>query len=218
MSNRYARILAAGSAAALVAALGAPTALAATAAKTWTIQPGGAVHAKPGKLVLKDTATGTVITCVALTGFPSIVRGRLKSGSGLPGSQAGSLRTASFGRCTGPDGPVFTAQAGGMPWPVNLSFYNAARGVVRGTIRHLHLTLGGQGCDAMIDGTGATADDGQVAFRYTDSTGQLTVLTSGGNLHIYDVSSGCLGLVNDGDPATLNVTYTVTPEQAITSP
>ena len=31
-----------------------------------------------------------------------------------------------------------------------------------------------------------------MAFRYTDSTGQLTVLATGGNLHIYDVSSGCL--------------------------
>jgi hypothetical protein len=70
----------------------------------------------------------------------------------------------------------------------------------------------------VIDGTGATADDGLVAFRYTDSTGQLTVLTTGGNLHFSGVTSGCLGIVKDGDPATLSVTYTVTPEQAITSP
>lgn len=34
---------------------------------------------------------------------------------------------------------------------------------------------------------------------------------------IYDVS-GCLGLVNSGDRARLNVTYTVTPKQVITSP
>jgi len=30
--------------------------------------------------------------------------------------------------------------------------------------------------------------------------------------------SGCLGIVNDGDRATLSVAYTVTAEQAITSP
>ena len=42
MSNRYARILAAGGAAVLVAALGAPAALGAATATTWTVRPGGA--------------------------------------------------------------------------------------------------------------------------------------------------------------------------------
>ena len=63
-----------------------------------------------------------------------------------------------------------------------------------------------------------TALDGRARFRYADSTGQLTALTTGANLHWYDVSSGCLGLVNSGDPAALGVTYNVTPEQDITSP
>lgn len=219
MRNRYIRILAAGSAAVLMAALGVTTVLAATTGKTWTIQPGGAVHAKSGRVTLKDTTTGTVITCVAEASFPLTARGTLKSGSGLPGSRAGSLRAASFGRCLGPAGPVFTLQAGGLPWHVNLSFYNGATGVARGTISHLQIITGSNvGCTFVTDGTGAAADDGQAAFRYTGSTGQLTVLTTSGNLHIYDVSSGCLGLVNDGNPAALSVTYTVTPKQAITSP
>jgi hypothetical protein len=55
-------------------------------------------------------------------------------------------------------------------------------------------------------------------FRYGDGAGRLKVLTAGGNLHRYDVSSGCLGLVNSGDPGTLSVTYPVSPKQAITSP
>ena len=63
MSNRYARILAAGGAAVLVAGLGVTTALAAATAKTWTVQPGGAVHAKSGRFTIKDTTTGSVITC-----------------------------------------------------------------------------------------------------------------------------------------------------------
>jgi hypothetical protein len=113
----------------------------ATLAKTWTIQPGGAVHAKSGRFTLRDTTTGSVITCVPLTGFPLAARGRLKSGSGLPGSRAGSLRAASFGHCAGSAGPLFTLRAGGLPWHMNLSFYNAAKGGVQGTIRHLHLTL-----------------------------------------------------------------------------
>jgi hypothetical protein len=58
-----------------------------------------------------------------------------------------------------------------------------------------------------------------VAFRYTDSTGQLTVLTTGGNLHYYDVRSCRLfpGF-HDGAPATLGATFTVSPRQDITSP
>jgi hypothetical protein len=43
------------------------------------------------------------------------------------------------------------------------------------------------------------------------------VLTTGGNLHFYD-DTGCLGIFDSGDPATLSATYTVTPKQAITSP
>jgi hypothetical protein len=229
MSNRYARILAAGGAAVLVAAMGVPVALA--AATTWTIQPGGAVHAKSGLFTLKDVTTGTVMACRPSTGFPLTARGTLKSGSGLPGSHAGLLSAASFGRCAGPGVPLFarqtgslsprfivTLQARGLPWHVNLSSYNAANGVVRGTLSHLQITGSANGCTFVVDGTSGTAEDGRVAFRYTDSTGQLTVLTTGGNLHVYDVSTGCLGLVNDGDPAALGVTYTVTPKQAITSP
>jgi hypothetical protein len=44
------------------------------------------------------------------------------------------------------------------------------------------------------------------------------VLTTDGNLHFYDVSTGCLGFFNSSDPAALRATYAVTPIQAITSP
>jgi hypothetical protein len=99
---------------------------------------------------------------------------------------------------------------------VNLSSYNAATGVVTGTVSHIQIKLTDAGCTAVIDGTG-TASDGRVAFRYADSTGRLTALTTSGNLHFYDVS-GCLGLFNDGDRAALGATFTVSPKQAITSP
>ncbi len=53
----------------------------------------------------------------------------------------------------------------------------------------------------------------------TNGDGQLTVLTTGGNLHYYDVSSCRLfpGF-SDGAPATLSATFAVSPKQAITSP
>jgi hypothetical protein len=208
MSNRYARILAAGGAAALAATLAAAPALAAT---TWTIRPGGAITAKSGEVAVKDPKTGTVLTCVSST-----ASGTLKTGSGLPGSHVGSLSAVSVTACSG--ALLFHLQAAGLPWHANLSSYNAAKGATLGTLSHLHLTLSGNGCNAMIDGTSATADDGRVTFRYADSTGQLKVLTTGGNLHWNGVSSGCLGLINDGDPVTLSGTYTVSPKQAITSP
>jgi hypothetical protein len=59
---------------------------------------------------------------------------------------------------------------------------------------------------------------GRVRLRYANSTGQFQVPITSGNLHWYKVSTGCLGLVNDGDPATLSRAYAVTPKQAITSP
>jgi hypothetical protein len=211
MSNRYARILAAGGAAVLAAALAAAPALATI---TWTIQPGGAMTAASGTVAVKDTKTGTVITCVSSTGS-----GTLRSGSGLSGADAGSLSAVSFVHCSAPGGPNDFLQAGGLPWHVNLSSYNAATGVVRGTIGKIHIALSQTAsCTAMIDGTSVTARDGRVTFRYTDSTGRLTVLTTGSNLHIYDVSQGCLGVFKDGDPITLSTTYAVSPEQAISRP
>jgi hypothetical protein len=211
MSSRYARILAAGGAAVLAATLTAAPALAAI---TWTIQPGGAITATSGRITLKDTTIGTVISCASST-----ASGTLRSGSGLSGSDAGSLSAVSFVHCTAPGGPNDTLQPGGLPWHVNFALYNAANGVLRGTISHLQIITGSAvGCTFVIDGTGATADDGQVTFRYSDSTGQLTVLATGGNLHFWNVSDGCLGLFDSGDPATLSLTFTVSPKQAITSP
>jgi hypothetical protein len=212
MRNRCTGILAAGGGAVLAAALGVPTAVAAATAKTWTVQPGGAITASSGQFTAADTTTGTVLQCRS-----SSASGTLKSGSGLPGADAGSLSAVGVTSCGGP-GSDFRVQAGGLPWHVNLSSYNAATGVARGTIGHIRITGSGQGCTFVIDGTSGTAGDGRVVFRYTDGTGRLKLLTTGGNLHWYDVSTGCLGLVNSGDPATFSVAYTMTPEQAITSP
>ncbi len=207
MSNPYARILAAGCAAVLAATLGATPALAAT---TWTIKPGGAITATSGKVTVTDTKTGP-FTCQS-----AAASGTLKHGSGLHGSHAGSLSAAGFTSCSGPGGQKFSLQATDLPWHVNLSSYNAATGVVTGTVSHIQIKLTGAGCTAVIDGTG-TVSDGKVAFQYVDSTGRFRVLATGGNLHYYDVS-GCLGFINNGDPVTLSATYTVTPKQAITSP
>jgi hypothetical protein len=211
MSNRHARILSAAGAAVLVAALGVPAAL---AAGTWTVRPGGAISLSlaSGRFTVKDTPTGAMFPCASAS-----FAGTLKRGSGHSGTVIGSITTGSTRDCTGPGGITLTP--GGMPWHLNLTSYKAAKGAARGTISHLQLTLGGSmGCDAVIEGTSATAGNGRVVFRYTDSTGRLTVLTASANLRFYHVSAGCLGLVRSGDPATLSATFTVSPKQAITSP
>jgi hypothetical protein len=46
------------------------------------------------------------------------------------------------------------------------------------------------------------ADNGQTDLTYTDSSGKLAVLSTGGNLTLYNVSGSC----------------TITPKQTITSP
>ena len=100
---------------------------------------------------------------------------------------------------------------------MNLSSYNTTKGMARGTISHLAITVGNS-CAFVIAGTSAAASDGRVRFTYTDSTGRLTVLATSGNLHFYDVSPGCLGLVENGDRARLGGAFAVSPKQAITSP
>ena len=43
------------------------------------------------------------------------------------------------------------------------------------------------------------------------------MLTTGGNLHAYNVS-GCAGILSNGDPVTISATFTLSPKQTITSP
>ena len=93
--------------------------------------------------------------------------------------------------------------------------FNSTSGVTTGTLTGIHAALTGPGCSAVVDGTGATADNGMVSATY--STGALKVLTTGGNLHIYNVS-GCAGLIRSGDSTTFSGTYAVSPRQTITSP
>ena len=216
MSKRPPRILFCGCAAVLAAALGVTPALAMT---TWTIRPGGAIGAKSGTVTFQDTTTGTKFTCQSLTASAT-----LKRGSGLPGSDAGPVSTISFNTCSSGFAKarapqidlIWNLQATHLPWHLNLLSYD--RGVVTGTISHMQIQVSTNSpCSAVIDGTSATAGDGRLKFSYTDSTGRLKILTAGGNLHFYNIND-CIGLINNGNPATLSATITVSPKQLITSP
>src|SRR5262249_14710212 len=114
-------------------------------------------------------------------------------------------------------GITFTVANSHFPWSLTAVSFNSTTGVTTGTITGIHSALTGPGCSAVVDGTGATADNGMVSATYTNSTGALKVLTTGGNLHIYS-ASGCYALTHSADPATSSPTYTVTPKQPIPSP
>ena len=200
-----------GAAVLAVAAILATGAGAASSATTaaWTVSPGGPVKAKTSTARLTDTSTGNTLPC------SSRMSGTLRSGSGLSGPGIGSIAEASFPACGGPEG-LLRLSVHGLPWQLDLTSYNRRTETARGMLSHLRLFLSGPTCTAAIDGTSGTAS-GVVAVTYSDKTGELKILPSGGNLHWQDVH-GCLGLVGDGDPATLTGTYAVTPIQTITSP
>jgi hypothetical protein len=180
---------------------------AATAGPTWTITPGGKITGS-GTAMLGDPGTGANITCT------SHLRGSFKPGGGQA-NPIGKLTSVTFSSCMGPAGMTFTVTASASarnPWHVDGTSYSA--GVTHGKIANIKIGIMGAGCSATMAGTTATSP-GRVNFTYTNGTRILK--TSGGNLHIWDVS-GCLSLFNNGDSAAYDGGYTITPKQAITSP
>jgi hypothetical protein len=210
MRTRLAILLLPPVAAAVAIGLSAAPAVAAT---SWTVKPGSVINAASGTTTLKDTTTGTSLTCTS-----SAAKTTLRSGSGLSGTAIGSVTSISFAKCTGPLGLAFTVTAGALPWHINAVSFNSTTGVTTGTLTGVHASLSGSGCTAVVDGTGATANNGRVAITYTNSSHTLKVLTTGGNLHIYNVSSGCAGAIKSGDAASQSAAYVITPAQTITSP
>src|SRR5438445_13201192 len=89
---------------ATAAAIGATAGVALAVAITFTITPGGNITATAGTTTLKDTNTGSVLTCTS-----SKSTGTLKTGSGVSGTNLGSIKTLTFSNCTAPLGLTFTA-------------------------------------------------------------------------------------------------------------
>jgi hypothetical protein len=205
---------ASGVAAVMAIGLGATTALA-TSATTWTVKPGGAYTSKSGTTTLTDTKTGAVLTCTS-----SAASGTLKHGSGLT-NPLGTVTSNTFTGCTGPAGLTFsvkTSASSTKPWKVNATGFSS--GVTTGNISGIHAKLTGTNntCSAVVDGTGATAFNGKVAIRHSNSSATKLKVTKGISLHSFNVSAGCLGAINSGDPVTFKATYTLNKAQTITSP
>jgi hypothetical protein len=180
-------------------------ALAVTAAPEIDVSPGGAITATAGKTTLKDVNTGSVLSCMS-----SSSSGKLNT-EGDP--TLGTITALSFSNCMGPLGLTFTVTNSGFPWKLTASAFNAGTGVTTGHISGIFSHLSGPGCSADVAGTTATTA-GKVKATYTNSSGVLKVLPSGGTLHVFNVS-GCAGLINSGDATQFSGSYTVSPKQTI---
>ena len=92
--KRAGGVLITGAALAGMLALSVSSAGAATnagVAATWTVKPGGAITAKAGTTTLKDTNTGSVLTCTSSSG-----KGTAKTGSGLSGTGIASIISGTW--------------------------------------------------------------------------------------------------------------------------
>ena len=202
----------AGGAAAVV--IGLAPATFATTALTWTVSPGGAWAAvQSGKFTLTDTTTGQSLTCLDHT------TGSFKTGTGLPGGRLGSITSLTLTSCKLPDRSAVTLTAGDFPWFLNAVNYKPGvkGGTSVGHVKGIHATIAGTSCDATVDGSSATANDGSTLFHYHNSLVKLKIEPLQSHLHAYGVT-GCTGVLNNGDPITFDGAYLVTPAQTITSP
>ena len=104
--------------------------------------------------------------------------------------------------------------------PLNATAYNATTKVASMTMTKIHGTISAStlNCTATIYGTGAAAHNGMVKATFSNTTDTLKELAAGGNLHIFNPSSGCSGAVDKGDAVNFTGGYKFTPKQSITSP
>ena len=178
-------------------------------AATWTVKPGGATTAKAGKTTVTDVTAGQSVTCSSST-----AKGSFKKGSGLSGAGIGTITSLTFSGCSVLGMNISVTITGKMP--VNALSFNKTAKTVSMSLTKIHGSLSASGCSATIDGTGAAAHNGMVRATYMDTGGKLKVLTTGGNLHLFNVN--CFGVINNGDSVNFTTTYTLTPKQVITSP
>jgi len=206
---RSGRIAFSATTAILTVALGAGPAPAATT--TWTVAPGGPFTGHAGTTKLEDTTDGNSLNCSS-----SVLSGRFKPGTGLSGTDIGSITGGGkFVNCLSPFPLGYTITLRGLPWHVSVTADH--NGVVRGTISRIEITVSLPACNFTIGGTAAGAFDGIAQFSYSNATHTLKLLPAGTNLHYFKVN-GCAGLINSGDSAAYLASYPITPGQTITGP
>jgi hypothetical protein len=162
----------------------------ASAAGGWDITPGGPFDAIASPWRATDVGTGSTLSCGSLD-----LRGRLDSGV-VAGPAIGTFTGGTFSNCSGgggalPFSPTFT----GFPWEIDATGYDQTGSTVSGTLFGFGVHLAGT-CSADIGGV--TPGAAGVSFTYRNTTHTLTI-GAAGDLHAWNVSGLCLGLINNGD-------------------
>jgi hypothetical protein len=175
----------------------------------------GTVAASDGAFVLRDDATGDVITCSA----PDQSEGSLASGTYEPDESWPELTNvgsiwAEHNTCTDAQGAPATVFMA-IDWRLYAASYDAGTGRTTGEAIPFHLISLGvdrPGCQYVVapEYPFATAD-----FTYTHSTSTLE-MTSRPQV-IYDLQGdGCDELaLNENDPGSFTASYTITPAVSI---
>lgn len=182
----------------------------ANAAGTWTVSGGGTFTGTSTNSILTDNNTGTQLKCTSST-----ANGTAANGTGLSGTGIGSISSVTWSTCTGPLNITFAVTAQNLPWALNAVSYAAP--VTTGTLTGVKAHISGTGCTAdfggATSGSAATLD-----VKYNNTTHVLSILGTG-NLHAWNVSGLCLGLINSGDATAYKGDYTLSPATlSITSP
>lgn len=188
------------------------------AASTWTVTPGGAFFAQGARFA--DFGT---LVCDA-PGFRNM-KGKLKSGSGLPPT-IGTIRVAEkhpLGCDVANGKPRLALTFTGLPWGIIAQKYDAKDSFVHGEVFGISATIaattGNPACTAVIGGPkGKTV--GREEFRYHNG-GVLRFLS--GDLRFEDVT-GCTGVLKNGQKASFTARFGpltakgTTTAEVITSP
>jgi hypothetical protein len=178
---------------AMAATAGATGVMAASAgpASAYTVTGGPNFTATTAAaIVLTDNNTGSAVTCTSST-----ATGAFTTGMDV-GPTLGAVSAIGFSNCTGPLGITFTATANSLPYSITATGPTVG-GVTPGEVPGVNVRISGPLCSATV--TGAAPG------RYNNATRRVNLL-SGATLTISNVS-GCLGLLNDGDTASVTTAY-----------
>ncbi|GAA3218829.1 hypothetical protein [Actinocorallia longicatena] len=177
------------------------------AAGTWTATNAGPVTATSSNISFQDVTAGITANCTSGSAAGSVIA----SGS-WPSGTAASLTSLSTSGCSGA-GITFNLTANisaGSPWSLKITGPTSG-GITPGSINgaSVHATALGGLCSLDADGPGgANSHTGVINGSYNNN-GTLTA-TGSTNIKLYNVSWGCLGIVKNGDVATLTGTFAVT--------
>jgi len=200
ITKRPARVAFLGAAVAAAFAAGIAPALAATPT-TWTVSPGGSYTATSTNVAVDDN--GLTGTC------DGKAAGTLASTTGNPGN-VGTINNPSgsstiFTNCTGVLGPMTITTT--TPWKLEATGYSS--GTTTGYVDGVNaaVSIPNFACTFTVTGT-ANA-------KYVNSSGTLS-LTGTGTLKVSGASSGCTGLISNGDNPSITGDFAVSGGQVIT--